>query len=57
MDQALAVFQAKALQNCEFQGCFPKTEVLGKPQLIQICPEKGVFIDYRTGAHSPAKKI
>jgi hypothetical protein len=20
-----------ALQNCKFQGCFPKTEVLGKP--------------------------
>jgi hypothetical protein len=29
----LQFFRLSALQNCEFQGCFPKTEVLGKPPL------------------------
>jgi hypothetical protein len=29
-------FRLSALQNREFQGCFPKTEVLGKPLGIQI---------------------
>jgi hypothetical protein len=32
--QALAVFQAKALQNCVFKGCCSKTEVLEQPQDI-----------------------
>jgi hypothetical protein len=31
LGQVLRFFRIKALQNREFQGCFPKTEVLGKP--------------------------
>jgi hypothetical protein len=32
LGQVLRFFRLKALQNREFKGCFPKTEVLGKPQ-------------------------
>jgi hypothetical protein len=33
LGQALRFFRLKALQNREFQGCFPKSEVLGKPPI------------------------
>ncbi|MDR2158720.1 MAG: hypothetical protein LBP23_01495, partial [Treponema sp.] len=32
LDRALAVFQAKALQNCVFKGCCSKTSVLEQPR-------------------------
>jgi hypothetical protein len=34
-------FGLLALQNCEFQGRFPKTEVLGKPQQRDFKPPWG----------------
>jgi hypothetical protein len=36
LGQALRFFRLKALQNREFQGCFPKTEVLGKPLFLHF---------------------
>jgi hypothetical protein len=32
----LSACEPKVRQNCEFQGCFPKTSVLGKPRKFTV---------------------
>jgi hypothetical protein len=39
--QESRIFAVEEIKDKKFKVAFPKTEVLGKPQILKFCPDRG----------------